>query len=377
MKTLLFKALIALLVIILATWILMPTYLQRAIIYQHPGIEDYDLFSNRKVEKGSPIPWAISRNYNKVKISDSSLAHFNAFGTVAFLIIKNDSILHEEYWDGYSDSSLSNSFSMAKSIVSLLVGCLLDEGKIKSLDQSITDYLPEYKDPAFHHITIKDLLTMSSGLNWDEAYSSAFSITTKAYYGTDLPELVFSLVPIETPGKIHRYKSGDTQLLSMIVERATGKHLADYASEKLWKPLGAEHEALWSLDRENGDEKAYCCFNSNARDFARIGQLLLDSGQFNGKQVVSKEYIRQATSPANWLKDDKGISCNYYGYQFWMLTYKGIKINYARGILGQYIFVIPEKKAVIVRLGHKRSSVYKGILPNDIFMFLDEALRIL
>jgi CubicO group peptidase (beta-lactamase class C family) len=377
MKKRVFKVLIIITAIILTTWLLMPEYLLKALIYQRPGIEDYHLFANRKVGKASPIPWAIHKDYNKVSISDSLITQFNQYGTVAFVVIKNDSILHEEYWDGYSDSSYSNSFSMAKSIVSLLIGCLVDEGKIKSLDEPITNYIKEYKGPEYQKITIKDLLTMSSGLNWDEAYSSAFSITTKAYYGDDLPSLVSSLVPIETPGKIHRYKSGDTQILSMIVEQASGKHLADYASEKLWKPLGAEYDALWCLDTENGNEKAYCCFNCNARDFARIGQVILDSGQFNGKQVISKEYIRQATSPATWLKDDKGATCNWYGYQIWMLTYKGMKVNYARGILGQYIFVIPAKHAVIVRLGHKRSEKYSGMVPTDVFMFLDAALELL
>ena len=377
MKKLILKIVAAILILVVLLWIFMPFYLRKALIYQHPGIGDYTHFSNRRVEIGTPLPWAIAKDYNKVKISDSSLAHFSEYGTVALLVVQNDSILHEEYWDGYSDSSYSNSFSMAKSIVSLLIGCLLDEGKIKSLDQPITDYIPEYKGPEFHKITIKDLLTMSSGLNWDESYSSAFSITTKSYYGNDLPVLVISLLPVETPGKIHRYKSGDTQLLSMIVEKASGKHLAEYASEKLWKPLGAEQEALWSLDRKNGNEKAYCCFNSNARDFARIGQMLLDSGQCNHKQLVSKEYIRHATSPANWLKDDKGKTCDWYGYQIWMLTYKGMKINYARGILGQYIFVIPAKKAVVVRLGHKRSTKYSGEVPTDVYQFLDAALSIL
>jgi CubicO group peptidase (beta-lactamase class C family) len=377
MKKLIIKALIVIMVLALATWLIMPSYLRKALIYQHAGIEDYTLFSNRIVKKGIPLPWALHKDYNKNKIIDTTLAQINKFETVAFLVIMNDSILHEEYWDGYSDTSYSNSFSMAKSIVSLLIGCLIDEGKIKSLEQPIADYLSAYKGSEYAKITIRDLLTMSSGLNWDEAYSSAFSITTQAYYGNNLTKLVASLEAVEPPGKVHRYKSGDTQLLSMIVEKASGKHLAEYASEKLWMPLGAEHDALWSLDKEDGNEKAYCCFNSNARDFARIGQMMLDSGQFNGKQVVSKEYIRQATSPAKWLKDDKGNPCNYYGYQIWMLDYKGITINYCRGILGQYIFVIPEKNAVVVRLGHKRSEVYSGVVPTDVFLFLDAALGLL
>lgn len=217
---------------------------------------------------------------------------------------------------------------------------------------------------------------MSSGLDWDEAYSSAFSITTKAYYGKNLNELVSNLKIAETPGKIFRYKSCDTQLLSMIVENASGKSLAQYASEKLWQPLGAEHDAYWCLDKKEGNEKAYCCFNSNARDFARIGQLVLDSGQCNGHQLISKDYLKEATSAASWLVDENGEKCDWYGYQFWKLTYQGVNVTYARGILGQYIFIIPEKKMVIVRLGHKRSDVKRGSVPEDVFIYLDAAFRL-
>ena len=377
MRKIILTVLLAIVVIALAAWSVMPFYLREALIYQHPRIDNYSIFHNRTVATGTAVPWAKSKQYNSGKIADSSMNWFRTYGTVAFLVVKNDSLLHEEYWDGYSDTSHSNSFSMAKSIVPLLVGCLVDEGKIRSLDQPVTDFIPEFKGADFQKITIKDALTMSSGLNWDESYSDAFSITTKAYYGNDLPPLIYSLKPIEEPGKIHRYKSGDTQLLSMIVEKASGMHLADYASGKLWKPLGAEHEAFWSMDKPDGNEKAYCCFNSNVRDFARIGQLVLDSGQCCGRQLVSKDYIRQATTADTWLKDEKGRSCTWYGYQFWILNYKGMKISYCRGILGQYIFIIPDKKAVVVRLGSKRSDKYRENSPKDVYLYLDTALSLL
>ena len=162
-------------------------------------------------------------------------------------------------------------------------------------------------------------------------------------------------------------------MLALIVEKASGKSVSDYASEKLWKPLGAEHPALWSVDRPEGIEKAYCCFNSTATDFARIGQMVLDSGQFNNQQIISKEYLKQATVPANWLKGEERDSLDYYGYQFWMLTHKGHKIIYARGILGQYIFIIPSLNAVVVRLGAERSKVIIRHEPSDIFTYLDAA----
>jgi CubicO group peptidase (beta-lactamase class C family) len=153
--------------------------------------------------------------------------------------------------------------------------------------------------------------------------------------------------------------------------------VSEYASEKLWKPLGAAHPALWSIDRIDGVEKAYCCFNSTATDFARIGQMVLDSGQFNNQQIISKTYLKEATSPASWVKGEDGDPLDYYGYQFWLLTHKNHKVVYARGILGQYIFIIPSLNAVVVRLGTDRSKQYINHAPKDVYSYLDAALGLL
>ncbi|MCW3120170.1 MAG: beta-lactamase, partial [Chitinophagaceae bacterium] len=268
--------------------------------------------------------------------------------------IKNDSLLYENYWDGYNDSSLSNSFSVAKSITSLLIGIAIKEGKIKSVGDAVGNYLPEFKEGLGAKLTIRDLLTMSSGSNWDESYANPLSVTTEAYYGSDLYKTATGIKIIREPGTLHSYKSGDTGLLGLILEKATGKSLSEYASGKLWKPLGAEHPALWSTDREKGNEKAYCCFNTNARDFARIGQLMLDSGKWNGSAIIDSAYYQQSISACN-IPDETGKPCNYYGYQWWIRpAYEGV--FYARGILGQYVIVIPSKKTIIVRLGKKRSD---------------------
>src|SRR5690606_33587242 len=138
-------------------------------------------------------------------------------------------LLHEQYWDGYSEESLSNSFSVAKSIVSILVGIALQEGALQSIDQPVGDYLPEFKEGAKANITIKHLLWMSSGLNWDESYGNPLSVTTEAYYGSDLKKVVRRLEAVEKPGQQFEYKSGDTQVLGFVLEAATGKSLADYA----------------------------------------------------------------------------------------------------------------------------------------------------
>jgi len=370
------RAIVLIVLILAISWFLLPYYLRHALLYQHVGIEDHSLFHNRVVKTDNPDPWKLHSFYNRNSLHDTCLTQFKQYETVAFLVAVNDSILHEEYWDGYSDTSYSNSFSMAKSIVSVLIGCLLDEGKIRSLEQPASDYIPMFQAEEYQQIKIRDLLTMSSGLDWDESYSGAFSRTTKAYYGKDLPALVTSLKPAEAPGRIFRYKSCDTQLLAMIIEKASGISISEYASRKLWQPLGAGHDALWSLDHENGTEKAYCCFNSNARDFARFGQMVLDSGVSGGLRIVSKEYLRQATSSASWLKNADGKTCDWYGYHFWKLTYRGLAINYARGILGQYIFIIPEVEMVIVRLGHKRKEPGNDYIPEDVYVYIDAALSL-
>ena len=373
MKKRTIRILLILAVFSLLVIISLPGHYKRALVYGHANIDDFKIFENRIVSNSQGFPWQHDSMYNFQTIDPAKLTIFDTFGTTAFVVIRDKKIIHEEYWDGASDTTRSNSFSVAKSIVSLLVGCLVDEGKIKSLDQPITDFLPDFKNTNGFSLSIKDLLTMSSGIDWDEGYSSLFSPTTKAYYGSQLAEQMLDLNVAKEPGKIFEYQSCDTQLLALIIEKITGKTLSENASEKLWKPLGAEHPALWSLDRVDGIEKAYCCFNSTATDFARIGQMVLDSGQFNNQQIISKEYLKQATTPASWLKGEDGNPLNYYGYQFWMLTHKGHKVVYARGILGQYIFIIPSLNTVAVRLGTARSEKRINNLPEDIFTYLDAA----
>lgn len=371
-RTLFYSAAILLFIILIA-----PSYTWKAILNGHAKIDNYTIFENRLVSAGQGIPWQHDSLYNSLKIDSALLLAFDTYGTTAFVVIHNNKILHEEYWDGASDTTRSNSFSAAKSIVSLLIGCLVDEGKIKSPDQPITDYLPDFKNTNRFTLRIKDLLTMSSGVDWDEGYSSLFSPTTKAYYGRQLEDQVLALKVKSEPGKIFNYQSCNSELLGLIIIKASGKTLSEYASEKLWKPLGAEYPALWSLDHKDGVEKAYCCFNSTATDFARIGQMVLDSGQFNNQQIISKAYLRQATAPAEWITGEDGKPCNYYGYQFWMLTYKGHKVVYARGILGQYIFIIPSLNAVVVRKGTDRSKEYRNNAPLDVYTYLDAAFAML
>lgn len=354
-------------------------YLRRALIHLLPKIDQYPIFENRTVKAGNPQPWPESEAYNKLSVPEKFQPVFEDLGTVAFVIIKDSTLLFEQYWEDYSPHSRSNSFSMAKSIVSLAIGCAIDDGFIKNVDQPVNDFYPEFKGYNGKALTLRHLLTMSAGVDFDEAYSSPFSPTTKLYYGDDLQQIALGMKEIEEPGIHFIYQSGVTQLLALIVEKATGENISSYVSRKLWTPLNAEEDALWSLDKKDGIEKAYCCFNSNARDFARFGQLILNKGNWNGKQLVSESYIKEATTPdTNLIFKEYNETNHCYGFQFWHLTYKGMEIPYMRGILGQYVFAIPELNAVVVRLGHKRSDTRTAQhYPDDIDTWLGTAIEII
>ena len=357
--------------------IALPGYLQKGLFYLTPDIDDYKIFSNRIIKTGDAIKWPISQDYNTVSLTSEATDSLKKYKTVSFLVVQNDSLLFEKYWDGYTNTTISNSFSMAKSIVSILIGCAIDDGYIKSLDVKVKDLLPWLEGPQSHQLTIRHLLTMSSGSDWDESYSSPFSVTTQAYYGNDLEKVIRKTKILHQPGLRFNYKSGDTQIVERLLSKVTGMSLAEYASLKLWQPLGAETEALWSLDDNNGIEKAYCCFNSTTRDFARLGSLVLNKGVFNQKRIISENYLSQMTAPAEYLTDKEGNAVDYYGLFWWIIEYNGHFIPYARGILGQYIFVIPDKNAVVVRLGHKRSSSYRNHHPTDVYAWLKTAFAIL
>lgn len=330
------------------------TYLFKAVWYNFADIDDYKVFSNNTVTTAEHQPWPVSTSYNQPKLPANLRQLLEKIQSIALVAIKNDSLLYEEYWDGYTDSSWSGSFSVAKSITSLLMGAALKDSSISSLQDPVGKYLPEFNQGEKAKVKLIDLLTMSSGTDFNEAYADPLSITTELYYGFDAYKTATGVNMINTPGSLHKYKSGDTQLLGLVIEKATKKSLSAYAAEKLWHPLGAEHPALWSADHTGGHIKAYCCFNSNARDFARIGQLMLDSGRWKGTEIISPEYYSASVTPC-MIPDESGIPCNYYGYQWWIYPGKE-KIFYARGILGQYIIVIPSKDLVLVRLGKKRGE---------------------
>ncbi len=340
--------------------------------YTTAFLEDYKEFPNRTIQKGTAQPWAVSKAYNSVPATDKLNTTHKKLQTVAFLIIKNDSIWHESYFDGYTNTSKSNSFSLAKSIVSAALGKAIMQGKIKSLDQKVTDFFPKLKGKFAKEVTIGDLSSMASGLSWDEKYYSPFSIVTRAYFDDNLKELILGLSIKDKPGQQFRYLSGATQLLAMCIEKATGEYLSNYVSKHFWKPMGAENDALWQLDEADfGIEKAYCCIASTARDFARFGKLYKQNGVWNGKQILARSFVEKSLQP-------RFSDSPEYGYGWWLHRINGKRVFYMRGHLGQFVIVLPEDDVIIVRLGHLKGNQTKtDPHSNDLYVYIEEALKMI
>lgn len=364
--------LIVLFSIHIAIWITGYTYIYKTLIYTYPDIDDLDIFDSRVIESESTVKWPQGNDFNSIKLTPATRNMLEEKESVAFLVIKDDTLRYEEYWDKYNENSVSNSFSVAKSIVGILIGIASDEGLL-NINDPVAKYLPQFSEGENAKLTIRHLLTMSSGLNWDESYSSLFSKTTEAYYGNNLRKIIRNLKVVEEPGKKFSYMSCNTLILGDILEKVSGMTLSDYMEKKLWQPIGAVHPAFWSMDKHDGIEKAYCCFYSTARDFARIGKLMLDSGSWNGNRVVSKEYVRESLT-AIGIPDVDGKDVNYYAYQWWLLNHREHRIFYARGILGQYIVVIPDERLIMVRLGNQRGEKLPSNHYTDLMAYVDGVL---
>lgn len=375
MKKILKWFLIILAIIVASIYIFDYGYLVRAVRvtyltgHKTAFLEDYTYFDNREIKAGTPQPWNVSKDYNKVNPTEKLEQTHKELQTTSFLIVKNDSIWHESYYDIGATDSKTNSFSMAKSIVTSALGKAIDLGMIPNLDTKVIDYLPELKGEYANELTVGDLASMASGQKWDENYYGPTSVTTQAYFKKDLRELMLSLPIDNKPGQKFIYQSGDTQLLAMVLEKATKMPLANFISKYFWQPMGMENDALWQIDHPtDGIEKAYCCIASNARDFARFGKLYLQNGIWNDQQILSSEFVQKSIEP-------RFADSPQYGYGWWLENYKNQAVYYMRGHLGQFVIVLPESDIIIVRLGHlKGLQTEENPHSEDLYIYIDEAL---
>lgn len=347
-----------------------------------PSIYDRDVFAYHTLKPAKEI-FYWKKSSEKRSLTANEEQFIQSLKGQSFLVFRNDSLLFEQYWNEHQEKTVSNGFSATKTLVALLVGIAVEEGKIKSLDDKVGTYIPEFKSADKKEISIRHLLMMASGLNWEESAKNPLSENAASYYGSNLRALVVHQKGISKPGELFNYQSGNSQLLGFIIEKATGLTLSKYAEQKIWSKIGTENEAYWTLDTENGDEKAFCCLYGTSRDFARLGKLILQHGKWEDKQLVPAWYMDELLQNPS-LKTDEKVANYRYGLHIW--TYLGEKnpVYYCRGILGQYIITIPKEHVIIVRTGFERmknieksKNQFKIGHPADLFTYLSIAKRLL
>jgi len=342
---------------LLSTLLIGACHVGRSLWYLTSNITDYKIFPERVIHTDTSVthlPYSLTPHYAQFLTLGKDSVDLEKLlptsKTVAFIIIQNDSIQYESYFKGYNDSSITTSFSMAKSIVSLLVGCAIEDGYVQSVQDSVLRYLPELAGQGFETMKIIDLLQMTADLDYKESYINPFTKTPKFYYGRHLERNTLQLKSRKNAESKFNYQSPTTQLLGLLLTRALkDKTLSAYLEEKIWKPLGMEYPATWSIDEVGGLEKAFCCINARARDFAKIGVLMSHYGVWKGKQIIPRTWIQET-----YKRHTTHGSANFYNYQWWMPLQGEI---YADGHLGQYIYIHPSSKTVIVRLGENYGHI--------------------
>jgi CubicO group peptidase (beta-lactamase class C family) len=337
------------------------------------SVLDYVLFSSRELN-ASQHPFQFQRAGEDERVAASLAVMEYAPGkrvgnverfltrsaTTSFIVIKDDVVIYENYFNGYKRDSIVTSFSTAKSFDSTLVGIAIGEGKIGSVHDPITKYLPELatRDPRFAQITIQDLLLMSSGIRYNEEPPDHDNEVT--YHAADLRKAALQdTVIVDAPGKLWLYNNYHPLLLGMVLERVTDMSVTAYLQEKLWEPLGMEYPGSWSINGgQDGLEKMESGINARAIDFAKFGRLMLNNGQWAGKEVVSEAWVEQATQPeerpSSYYGDEPFFVSqgHYYKYFWWGDKRPGGKSDfYAQGNKGQYIYISPQKRVIIVRNG--------------------------
>jgi CubicO group peptidase (beta-lactamase class C family) len=356
-RTVIVVAAIPLVVLAVYGWAALSTdrsSIARAMIWMSADVGDRFRFPARSIRAGSgpsPLPTGTELVPSATASEGSDIDGFlRRTGSLAFLVTQHDRLVYERYFGGAERQTPQTSFSVAKSFLSTLVGIAIDEGSIGSIEDRVTAYVPELaeRDPRFAGITLRHLLTMSSGLRYEEQSMPIlpWGDDIDTYYGTDLRSLALNQTEIVgPPGTTWLYNNYNPLLIGLVLERATGMSVSEFMSTRLWQPLGAAYDATWSLDsKADGFEKMESGLNVAPVDYARFGSMFLHGGAWNGHRIVSRGWIRSATAVGT---SDRTAP---YGYFWWVDTARPGRF-YALGNLGQYIYIAPDADAVIVRNG--------------------------
>lgn len=329
-------------------------------------------YDSRVLTASDPMPWP--EDFVITDLPDTLEKWMDDELSASFLVIHRDTIIFEKYWRGHGIETLSNSFSMAKTIVAMAVGKAFDDVLI-DVKAPLSKYIPRFADGLGATITVEHVLQMRTCIPFGESYKDPFGFPARAYYGDDIESLMEPYRPIAKSGTEFEYQSGNTILLAELLSVVQNQTLTDYVAENIWAPIHAEYDAEWGLDAVDGLERSFAQFYSTTRDFARFGKLLMDGGLVDSTRFLSEEFVSEMISPIS--DEDLGVEIPFYGYQIWMgHTEGGLSFYYMRGHRGQYVISIPEKDMIVVRTGYQRDANTLRNLSVDTYIYLEAALEI-
>jgi CubicO group peptidase (beta-lactamase class C family) len=319
------------------------------------------LFTTRTVARGGPV-WVLPQDNQTLDVSYSwqgqrytAQQFLERTYTNALLVLKDGRVVSEIYRNASNERTRFIGWSMTKSLTSVLVGCALEEGRIDSLDTPISRYLPELRGGGYEGVSIRHVMQMRSGVDYEERYdfehpgrAASNHIAALVKNVARFTDVARTLPRIHEPGTHFQYKTIDTAVLGWLVERVTQGSVAAYTARCLWEPLGAESDGFYIMDGLPGVGREFsgAGFNGTLRDYARFGQMVLDGGVANGRRIVSAEWIRQSTQPSGPEDNRRGG----YGLQWW--TFANTEAFAAIGLQGQYIYVDPSTRTVVVKLSY-------------------------
>lgn len=368
-------------VLILPDW----RFVSRALTYPEQPIMAVDWYRPQAVIAGGdgrPLPIATQSPTPEFATALATVADYAAErNSTGLLVMYQGEIVLEQYWQGYDETAPFNAMSMSKSVVGLLIGQAIAEGAIASLDEPAATYLPEWRSDSRAQITLRDLLYMQSGLRNERSTTSPTSDLVQLYIGSNVEKTALSIPSMQPPGEVFDYNNVNTQVLAIALQRATGMDYVKYLATRLWQPIGAQSASIW-LDRPHGFPKTFCCLFATLRDWARIGQLLLNQGQWSGQSVI----------PADWLTAMLTSSPleSTFGKHIWVKARTAAHPNVettasvpyldplgyhldGRGL--QRVFVLPTYELVIVRMGERPDTWDDAIMTNTLIQALDPATR--
>ena len=341
--------------------------------YKNAQVDDLRFQETRVIPPSKhPRPWPLHSRFDEVRIPETVLDSARDWNTVALAVIHRDSLLLSWTSDRIpgADTMRTNAFSAAKTLAAMAIGVAEMDGLL-STDDLVSKYLPRFSEGPAASLTIEHVLQMRSGIPYGENYKNPFGFMAKCTYGKDILDRLPDYTVEGTAGIPWEYQGGNTLLLQEILLEVIDEPFGSWFHRRIWDPLGAPEEACWGIDNA-GHERNYCCFYTTATGYARLGQLMLDSGRVGGQSLLSADFVRRMTTPVGALPD--GSNIEHYGYQMWMGTHKGHAFKSMQGLHGQYVVVVPDLDLVAVRTGFFRPKGKIREIDLDVYSTLDMAM---